>query len=164
MYASPHQDPSPAFKLEDYCEQFAELLKTVWNRTAYRGSDVLSGFLVDFVDNERLHLCLLPPNVTRLTQVVFESQIIRDFILELTDHWLIALGTPEDYHRLVERIGLSLILNHQVYPEYSLMPVGLRDSLVYPRELVLDILSKNPWYMVLVMLLLIANSDTETKI
>jgi hypothetical protein len=113
-------------------------------------------YLIEFYVKERLYRMLLPADIVKITNELFNHIQARDFILELTDRVIISMSLEDmDIKQLINTIATGLKNTHRHDSMLSVMPIPISQTLAIRSDADLDtILYDNLWVVIMLMFLM----------
>lgn len=137
-------------------------------------------FLTDLVSNFNLYSRFTPDEITGLTSVVFQSDIVRDFVLSFQavflGRWIQGRGPgvvsslAQDLARsistdaeLLSQYRVKVEPNFDVEKDYCFMPAAVKGNLA-PYKEVVRLLHANPWLICILLFQQYLNIEILDKI
>lgn len=120
-------------------------------------------YLMDMFLTERIYRFLNPLEMVRISNELFSNVKIRDYILELTDDFIIQLQCYDylpgflvnNFTRALHSVHNNIVTDSNEIKKYDLMPKQIGDSLRITSEVDLKAtLNDNLWYLVLMLVVL----------
>lgn len=112
--------------------------------------------MVEFYIKERLYRMLLPADIVKITNELFNHIEARDFILELTDRLSISMAVDDiNVKQLIDTICKGLKNTHRDNAMLNLIPVPISQAITIKSDIDLDsVLYDNLWVVTLVLFLM----------
>lgn len=113
-------------------------------------------YMIEFYIKERLYRMLLPADIVKITNELFNHIEARDFILELTDRLSISMAVEDmNVKQLIDSICKGLKNTHRDNAMLSMIPIPISQSIAIKSDAELDsVLYDNLWVVTLMMFLL----------
>jgi hypothetical protein len=119
--------------------------------------ETVVGFLYRWYYTTRLYTVLMPDNLLSTTEQIFQNEILRDFVLNLTKQVQVNVTDWDDViPMLTDALLRSLFLNPytEVEENSCLIPLPIQEQLRLEPTYCKSILEQNTWLVVLLMVYL----------
>ena len=148
------QQHSSSADLTFFQEVFIEQLDTLLDQAVFTKTyPVILSYITEVYLVERIHRFFIPANLVRITQDLFENEVVRDFFLELSDR-LSLLLMLSDFSLPVALSSFcdALMYTHQSDCDNVLVPkpIAIAIEITDSSEL-LELLRDNLWLVCLLL-------------
>lgn len=117
--------------------------------------EIIETFLLSLSHTNTFYAILVGKPFAELVEEIFSNDVIRAFILTITDKVSIHSSTSDfNQHEIIEALVNGLEFTHSRYGELSMQPTPIKQTLVVEEGCYAPLLEQNFWLVVLMLYIL----------